>query len=208
MDSISNGEELKAFELAVPAVLGKNYKMIIATITQLFLSSKKIVVVTGAGISSNVPNIKQVAKDTFGLTYKEMHSLPISYPEWIQSHAKFIDFINLSEPSEFHLWILKSIQLGKVAGYVTQNIDGLERKVGIEKELDLKLEYCHGNYMNARCFSTNNESHRIPLQPEILAAWRTGTLVPCLECRRESKNRHTTRPGLRKVINRNGTKLY
>lgn len=158
-------------------------------------TSKKIVVVTGAGTSANVPNIKHAGLHNYGMEYKDMHSIPKpgQLPVWMKAHAAFADFVADTEPSAFYEWIKKWIVAGRVAFYMTQNVDGMEKKAGIESMLQEKLEYTHGNYFHSACWA--NPSHREALSDTILAKWRLGEPYLCGICTKNIEGR--TKLGLR-----------
>lgn len=120
---------------------------------QKISSSKRILIFSGAGIStsSGIPDFR----GNNGLWRKKN---PVYFDEFISDETKrkeyweykieFWNYIKKAKPTFSHFFITKLFRMGKIIGVVTQNIDGLHQKAGIPQELIVEL---HGNNRFAVC---------------------------------------------------------
>ncbi|MEP3276134.1 MAG: Sir2 family NAD-dependent protein deacetylase [Stappiaceae bacterium] len=119
----------------------------LAKLSDLMLSSSKIVFFTGAGISteSGIPDYRSP-----GGIWSQFK--PITYQEFIASEAarvedwrrRFVmknDF-DSANPNIGHQFITRTIGQGRATGVITQNIDGLHRRAGVQEKNLIEL---HGN---------------------------------------------------------------
>lgn len=145
-DNIENLDETKnldQMEEDIPSV-----DVSIARLSDFIRGSKKIVFLTGAGVSthSGIPDYRSVD----GLYNKEPEYL-LNRACWDEEYEKHIDFIrnriNIvnSEPNDIHYWI-SSLDDDHEVTVITQNIDGLHQKAGSKNV----IEY-HGNIKNWKC---------------------------------------------------------
>ena len=130
----------------------------IGEIIDLLTSAHRILVVTGAGIStsSGIPDFR--SPEGLYATAEERYHLP--YPEAIFDinyfHTNPKPFFLLSkelldaeiEPTPGHRFLAHLEQDGKTVWVVTQNIDMLHEKAGSKKVVE-----CHGSYRRGRCLS-------------------------------------------------------
>ncbi len=128
-------------------------------IIKLFQAAQKIIVFTGAGISTNcgIPDFR--SPNGLYRTLKQRYN-DLPYPEAIFDLGYFQEnpapFFDLSrdicsqnaEPSLAHKFIAWLESEGKIALVVTQNIDMLHHRSGLKKVLE-----CHGTYRSAHCLS-------------------------------------------------------
>ena len=99
---------------------------------ELLNKSKKIVFMTGAGVSthSGIPDYRSAN----GI-YSDNPEYMLSEECWKKEYLKFLQFITEHfdlknfEPNEIHKWI-KSLEKDKEVTVITQNIDGLHEKAG------------------------------------------------------------------------------
>lgn len=127
-----------------------------AEIASLIADSKRILVVTGAGIStaSGIPDFR--SPDGLYATAEEKYRLP--YPEAIFDLNYFRrnprPFFMLSrelleadvKPTLCHRLLADLEADGKIALVVTQNIDMLHTKAGSKRVIE-----CHGSYLHGEC---------------------------------------------------------
>lgn len=129
-------------------------------IRELINSARKIVVFTGAGVSTScgIPDFRgpnglfSYAKEIYGLPYPEA----IFDIEYFKTRQE--PFFELSrellsskvQPSVTHNFLSKLEEEGRLELIITQNIDGLHQKAGNHRILE-----CHGGYDTAHCFSCN-----------------------------------------------------
>lgn len=123
---------------------------------QLIDSAQRIVVFTGAGISteSGIPDFR-------GPNGVWKTAQPIDFSDFVASEEtrkeswrrKFSDTNPLGrmdnmEPNAGHIAIAKLVALGKITHVITQNVDGLHQKSGIADDKIIEL---HGNANYATC---------------------------------------------------------
>jgi len=119
----------------------------------MIASSKKMVVFTGAGISteSGIPDFRSPG----GIWTKYQ---PIDFKDFISSEEmrreswrrKFASdsVMKQAEPNKGHLAVARLVGLGKVTHVITQNVDGLHQRSGVPDEQMIEL---HGNATYASC---------------------------------------------------------
>ncbi|TGK59947.1 NAD-dependent deacylase [Leptospira wolffii] len=124
-------------------------------------SSKRILALTGAGISaeSGVPTFR--GED--GL-WKNFRAEELATPEAFRKNPKLVwewylwrmELISQKEPNPAHK-VLAELE-EKLSGFrlVTQNVDGLHRKAGSKRLLEI-----HGNIFRNRCISCNHRGETI-----------------------------------------------
>jgi len=136
----------------------------IDNVVELLRTRKNILVITGAGISTNlgIPDFR--SKDT-GF-YSKMSALGIDNPEDIFDLQRFKDdpklffehagetFPNLKTYSPTHGFIRLLQDKDKLLTNYTQNIDNLEEVAGIHED---KLIQCHGSWASATCMTCDHK---------------------------------------------------
>lgn len=129
----------------------------ISRLKQIIDESKKIVVFTGAGVSteSGIPDFR--SKDgLYNLKYEYPPELILSHNFFISNTESFYKFyrdkMNCvdAKPNSFHLYLKYLENIGKDITIVTQNIDGLHSKASSTKVLEL-----HGTIYKNRCQNCN-----------------------------------------------------
>jgi NAD-dependent deacetylase len=143
-----------------------------------FDPAKKIVVLTGAGISaeSGVPTFR--GED--GL-WKRYRAEELATPHAFEADPKLVwewydwrrGIISKAEPNAAHLAIAEMEQLFPRFSLITQNVDGLHRRAGNSKIIEI-----HGNLWQVRCVSDGAvyEDFRCPL-PVIPPLCECGALL-------------------------------
>lgn len=124
-------------------------------VRQIIEKSKKTVFFGGAGVSteSNIPDFRSEsglyqAMNDYG--YPPEHLL--SRPFFMKHTEMFFDYYkkNLiypdARPNKAHIALAELEKQGKLAGIVTQNIDGLHQKAGSKTVYEL-----HGSVLRNRC---------------------------------------------------------
>ena len=150
-------------------------------ISQIIATSKKIVVLTGAGISteSGLPDFR--SKDGFWAQNK-----PIQFQEFIEdeekqrlSWSRNIELQKILEeinPNIGHAFVEKIINLNKENFLITQNIDGLHQSSGIPEERIIEI---HGNAIEAKCLNCEKKANILDFH----AAIKLNTPLPkCANC--------------------------
>jgi NAD-dependent deacetylase len=153
----------------------------IAELRRMIAASRRAVVFTGAGISteSGIPDFRSPT----GI-WAQMK--PIYFQDYIASatmrreawRRKFASepVMRAAEPNRGHRAVARLLREGKAAAVITQNIDGLHQASGIPDDLVIEL---HGNTTYATCLSCATR-HEIA---DIHAAFAQTDEVPdCRAC--------------------------
>ena len=154
----------------------------IERLAQLIIESKKVIVFTGAGISteSGIPDFRSPGGiwskyDPEDFTIQKFLSGPAARKAiWKMSAESGL--LTEAEPNPAHYAIAELYHLGKLDCVITQNIDNLHQKAGVPEDKVFEL---HGNTRWAVCLSCRR---RFPM-PEVLQKIKAGIEVPdCPEC--------------------------
>ena len=150
-------------------------------ITKLIKTSKKTIVLTGAGISteSGLPDFR--SKDGFWTKNKpiqfqdyldDVEKQRLSWSRNIELH-KILREIN---PNIGHAFVEKVINFNEENLLITQNIDGLHQRSGIQED---KIIEIHGNAIEAKCLNCEKKAKILDFH----AAIKTNNPLPkCLNC--------------------------
>ncbi|OAA62660.1 SIR2-like protein [Niveomyces insectorum RCEF 264] len=156
----------------------------------LLQTSRNIVVLTGAGISTSL-GIPDFRSETTGL-YARLGDLGLSDPQEVFDIRVFKDdptiFYSVARdilPSTdrvtpTHAFIALLQQQGKLLTNYSQNIDNLEAKAGIQPD---KLVQCHGSFATASCVRCDYRVDGESLYPTIKA----GSIPWCPRCTAEAE---------------------
>jgi NAD-dependent deacetylase len=151
-------------------------------LAQLIAQSTKIVVFTGAGISteSGIPDFRSPGGiwsryDPEDFTIQKFLSGSAARKTiWKMSMKGGL--LTEAKPNLAHYAIAELYQLGKLDCVITQNIDNLHQKAGVPGDRVFEL---HGNMERVVCLSCHR---RFPM-PEVLRKIEEGAVVPdCPEC--------------------------
>ena len=155
----------------------------IAKVAALIRSADRVLVFTGAGISteSGIPDFRGADGiwtkfDPEDFTIQKF----LSDKRARKLHWSLLSDGDLSmfkaEPNPAHVAVTQLSKTGKLYGVVTQNVDGLHQKAGLQEEMVFQL---HGDLSHARCLDCNS---RFPMQT--VAAWlQEGIEEPvCQKC--------------------------
>ena len=154
----------------------------IERLAQLIIESKKTVVFTGAGISteSGIPDFRSPGGiwsryDPEDFTIQKFLSGPAARKTiWKMSTESGL--LTEAEPNPAHYAIAELHRLGKLDCVITQNIDNLHQKAGVP---DDKVFELHGNMGWVVCLSCRRRFQ----MPEILQKIQEGIEVPdCPDC--------------------------
>jgi len=151
-------------------------------LAQLIIQSRKVVVFTGAGISteSGIPDFRSPGGvwsryDPEDFTIQKFLSGPAARQTiWKMSIEGGL--LAEAKPNLAHYAIAELYRLGKLDCVITQNIDNLHQKAGVPGDRVLEL---HGNMQWVVCLSCHR---RFPM-PEALQRINEGVEVPdCPDC--------------------------
>ncbi len=129
-------------------------------VASLIIGAKKIVVFTGAGISteSGIPDFRSPGGiwsrfDPDDFTYQKF----VADPEARRKQWQMLGeghLTTLAEPNLAHYAIAELHQLGRLDCVITQNVDNLHQKAGVPAEMVFEL---HGNMQQAVCLSCGRQ---------------------------------------------------
>ena len=154
----------------------------IEQLAQLVIESKRTVVFTGAGISteSGIPDFRSPGGiwsryDPEDFTIQKFLSGPAARKRiWKMSAESGL--LTAAEPNPAHYAIAKLHNLGRLDCVITQNIDNLHQKAGVPEDKVFEL---HGNMRWVVCLSCRR---RFPM-PEVLQKIKEGIEGPdCPDC--------------------------
>lgn len=122
------------------------------------LAGSTIAVITGAGISteSGIPDYRGVgAKPQSRIDFATFEaSALVRSKYWLRGHLGWQKFAT-AEPNIGHIALVEMEQAGIISGVITQNVDGLHRKAGSQRVVEL-----HGNIARVVCLSCGQRFSR------------------------------------------------
>jgi NAD-dependent deacetylase len=136
-----------------------------ALLTTLLRASRRTVVFTGAGVSteSGIPDFRSP-----GGIWTQM--APINFRDFVSSAEKrneawrrrfAMDAMFSARPNEGHKAIAGLVRSGKVSHVITQNIDNLHQESGIADEQVIEI---HGNTRYAKCLRCGARAELDPIR--------------------------------------------
>lgn len=152
----------------------------IQQIAQLIINSKKIISLTGAGMSTE-SGIADFRSPGTGLWEKVNPDKFASIHSYVSDTSKNLKFmlemgINIfkSKPNKGHKALTKLQKLGKLNGVLTQNIDGLHKRARTKNVVEL-----HGTAHEAICL----RCHKVyPITKMINQVVKSNRTPSCEEC--------------------------
>ncbi len=156
---------------------------LIEKVAELVVSSKMIVVFTGAGASteSGIADFRSPGGvwekyDPEDFYFQKFLASEQAREKYWQMSTEMYESLKNAEPNRVHLAIAKLEKLGKLDCVITQNIDGLHHKAGNSREKVIEL---HGTALSVSCLSCRRKYDRDEVQEGI----RKGVKVPrCGDC--------------------------
>ena len=155
----------------------------IDAVSDIILQSKRIVVFTGAGISteSGIPDFRSPGGiweryDPNELSYQKFLSSQASREKYWERQKLLWPVIAAAKPNAGHLAIAELHKMGKLDCVITQDGDSLHQKSGIPGEMVIEL---HGTWTRALCLGCGR---KYPSE-EVQVRLEAGEKVPtCKEC--------------------------
>ncbi|TGZ76870.1 SIR2-domain-containing protein [Ascodesmis nigricans] len=166
-------------------------------VVELLKTRERIIVLTGAGISTSL-GIPDFRSKGSGL-YARLESLGLSDPQEVFDIDVFNDdptiFYSIAKDilpttqrfSPTHAFIALLQQKNKLLTNYTQNIDNLETLAGISPD---KLIQCHGSFATASCVKCNYQVPGTTIFPEM----QRGVVARCDRCLSLCASTPTTNP--------------
>jgi NAD-dependent deacetylase len=155
----------------------------IDAVSDMVASSNKIVLFTGAGISteSGIPDFRSPGGiwdryDPSELTYQKFLSSQASREKYWERQKMLWPIIAAAKPNAGHMAISQLHQMGKLDCVITQDGDGLHQRSGVPAEKVIEL---HGTWTRAICLTCGRKYPSEQIQPRL----ESGEKVPrCLAC--------------------------
>ena len=150
-------------------------------LTELFLASRRTLVFSGAGISteSGIPDFRSP-----GGVWSRMQ--PIYFQDFVASEEVRREawqrrFGNAdgwvgARPNRGHYAVAELIRSGRASAVITQNVDNLHQDSGVPDDKVIEL---HGNSTYAKCLSCHVRVELAALEREFQ---QSGTVGPCQAC--------------------------
>lgn len=148
----------------------------------LIQTSKKLVIFTGAGISTESGISDYRSKGGLWgrytpVTYQDFLSDEEKRSEYWQYKLELYESLEKAKPNPGHYSIVRLEQSGKLTAVITQNIDGLHQLAGSSPSRVIEI---HGTNREIICLSCLKRSH----WPEVYQRLKNGESAPlCRECR-------------------------
>ncbi len=166
-------------------------------IAEQLKESRKTVVLTGAGISteSGIPDFRSPGSgiwtkfDPYFMTRDALYNNPKSFYENGLKFLEFLYSIKNAEPNKAHFAIAELEKIELISAVITQNIDGLHKKAGSKEVYEI-----HGNLDEAYCMKCG----RVTTFEELVKKLSGGQVPPlCDFCvNRNNKKIGILRPNL------------
>ena len=155
----------------------------IEEIARLILTSKRIVIFAGAGLSteSGIPDFRSPGGvwdryDPEDFNFQNFLSSEASREKYWQMATEMYEPMKKAQPNLAHLAIAEMEGLGKLDCVITQNIDGLHFKAGNSEDKVIQL---HGTAMYVSCLTCGKRYDRDEIQERL----RKGLKAPyCDAC--------------------------
>ncbi|AEJ20049.1 SIR2 family NAD-dependent protein deacylase [Gracilinema caldarium] len=151
-----------------------------AFIQQVYTDGGNILVLTGAGISteSGIPDFRSPGTGLWErMNPMEVLSLPVleAHPQqFYKTGFRLLMEMRSAEPNQAHLILAKMEEEGYIQGIITQNIDNLHHKAGSKQVWEV-----HGNTRDANCIRCGRV---FPIE-ELESCLAEGTIPPrCKKC--------------------------
>ena len=128
---------------------------IINQLAKLIIDSERIVVLTGAGVSteSGISDFRSPGGvwsryDPDELTFQSFLSSEKSRKKYWKFHREFYLPMKQSEPNDAHYALAELERMGKLLRVITQNVDNLHQRAGSSPEKVIEI---HGTAFRVRC---------------------------------------------------------
>lgn len=143
------------------------------------LRGRRLAVLTGAGLStdSGIPDYRGPGSvNRTPMFFQEFIKTPQNQQHyWARSYLGYAT-MNRAEPNQGHTALVDLERAGALVGLITQNVDGLHRRAGSQRVLDL-----HGSIGEVVCLGCRTVTNRAAYQRELAALNPEFALVTGLE---------------------------
>lgn len=156
----------------------KEFRPLIDSAVKLMVEGSKILVFTGAGMSteSGIPDFRSPGGiwskyDPSDFLYQRIISDERAREKYWKMSTEYYETMKSAIPNQGHLAIRDLERAGKLLALVTQNIDNLHQKAGNSHE---KIIEIHGTAFSVSCLSCGKKYERDLIEDRI----RSGLKVP------------------------------
>lgn len=191
--------ETKEEETRISCLTSPNFKEDISFVAKRLVNTKHCIIITGAGVSvsAGIPDFRS-ADGLYNLVKKR-------YPDVVVKGKDMFDAILFQNPkdtkifctfmaelrmlvskakiTDTHRFIKKMDDEGKLLRCYTQNIDSIEKRLGLSSDLaqqkSLKVVQLHGDLLNVICTMCKT---KYPFEEEILEIISDGDIPECPAC--------------------------
>lgn len=160
-----------------------NLEELIQKVAELIRQSEKVIVFTGAGVSteSGIPDFRSPGGvwqkyNPEDFYYQKFISSEESREKYWQMSREFYQPLNNAQPNAAHRSIVELEKMGKLDCLITQNVDNLHQRAGNSPEKVIEL---HGTAISVSCLTCRKKYAREEIQSWLLR----GVPVPkCAQC--------------------------
>lgn len=149
----------------------------------LLARSKRVVVLTGAGISteSGIPDFRSPGGlwsryDPSELTFDRFRANSATRKVYWQIACESYPLMRDAEPNDAHRAIVDIERCGKLALLVTQNVDGLHQKAGSSSDRTIEI---HGTALGVRCIDCGLPHDRETIHARVQAGEEAPSCDTC-----------------------------
>ncbi len=156
---------------------------LIKKVAQLIKEAQKVIVFTGAGVSteSGIPDFRSPGGvwhkyNPADFYYQKFLSSEEAREKYWQMSREFYEPLHNAQPNPAHKAVVELEKMGKLDCVITQNIDNLHQKAGNSPEKVIEL---HGTAISVSCLSCRKKYPREEIQSWLVS----GIKVPkCTVC--------------------------
>jgi NAD-dependent deacetylase len=145
---------------------------LIQKVTDLIRQSKKVIVFTGAGVSteSGIPDFRSPGGvwqkyNPEDFYYQKFISSEESREKYWQMSWEFYEPLKNAQPNAVHRAVAELEKMGKLDCVITQNIDNLHQRAGCSPQKVIEL---HGTAVSVSCLSCRKKYPREEIQSWLL----------------------------------------
>ena len=145
---------------------------LIQKVTDLIRQSKKVIVFTGAGVSteSGIPDFRSPGGvwqkyNPEDFYYQKFISSEESREKYWQMSREFYEPLKNAQPNAAHQAVAELEKMGKLDCVITQNIDNLHQRAGCSPQKVIEL---HGTAVSVSCLSCRKKYPREEIQSWLL----------------------------------------
>ncbi len=156
---------------------------LVQKVVELIRQSKKVIVFTGAGVSteSGIPDFRSPGGvwqkyNPEDFYYQKFISSEESREKYWQMSREFYDPLKNAQPNAAHKAVVELEKMGKLDCVITQNIDNLHQRAGNSPEKVIEL---HGTAISVSCLACRKKYPREEIQSWLFRGVRVPQCDAC-----------------------------